>query len=325
MTRVERKFPYVYLTVGSETYYFDDRKPPLGAGSMGTVYLGYSCESGERVAIKCVNSRFANNPKIRARAKLEADLMFRHRNLIEMLGCCEEYPNRGPIYIVSKFVPGVNIDQFISSHISIQTPDRIKRICTMFYPVLDALTYIHSHNIVHMDIKPSNIMVENGSNVRLMDLGISYVALGESSGECAELMGTPKYAAPEQFDINASSRLNAQTDIYEAGVTLYELLTGFNPYVAGDIRQSAEKHKTILLPYVQNVPKKLVDVLRRATAPNQCDRYSSALQFKNAVSEALITSTRTTNKTGVIIAIIFSTLALIISIIVIILKCIYDK
>lgn len=323
MSKVERKFPYVYLTIGGETYYFDDRKPPLGAGSMGTVYMGYSCKSGMRVAIKCVNSRFANNPKIRARAKLEAALMFRHQNLIEMLGCCEEHPNRGAIYIISKFVPGMNIDQFISSQMSMQTPDRVKRICTMFYPVLDALSYIHSHNIVHMDIKPSNIMVENGSNVRLMDLGISYVALGESYAECAELMGTPKYAAPEQFDVNESSHLNAQTDIYEAGVTLYELLTGYNPYVSSDIHQSVEKHRTTILPYVQNVPNRLVDVLRKATAPEQYNRYCTALQFKNAISEALLP--RHHSDSGRIIAIVLSSLVLIASIIIIILKCIYDE
>lgn len=288
MADIERRGSLIYLKVAGKWYHYDERKDYLGEGAMGTVYMGHLNGTREIVAIKQVKDKYANVPSIRERAKLEASLQFAHPNLIEMRGYCELNPYRGPLYILSNFISGTEIDKYIQHSIPNSTPDRAKKICQLFYPVLDALSYIHSKNIVHMDIKPSNIMVENGRNVRLMDLGIAHVGntLDEFGG--SSLMGTPKYAAPEQFDVNTESKLEPQTDIYEAGVTLYELLCGHNPFTANTIEDSIKKHKTIILPYTDKVPRKLVDVLRIATNANQSCRYKTANEFKNAIVQALI-------------------------------------
>ena len=91
----------VDLKIGDEWFGYDLGASPLGEGAMGTVYLGQSFLTGQKVAIKRVHDKYANIPSIRKRAKLEASLEFRHPNLVEMIGYCEEQPNRGA-YIYCK-------------------------------------------------------------------------------------------------------------------------------------------------------------------------------------------------------------------------------
>ena len=306
----------IFLKVSGKWYYYDERQAPLGAGSMGVVYLGFSKDKNYPVAIKRVNDKYANVPSIRERAKLEAKLQFRHQNLIEMIGYCELNPTQGPLYILSNYIHGKNIDRYIRETFPPQAPNRAAKICQLFYPVLDALTYIHSNQIVHMDIKPSNIIVEDGRNIRLLDLGIAHVGKKIDIDSSASLMGTPKYAAPEQFDVNINTSLKPETDIYAAGVTLYELLCGKNPYSANTISDSITKHKNVILPYDSLIPKKLVDVLRTATNPNPALRFKSASEFKQAIAQSLI-SRKSFNWVYVIVSVAIATLLIVIIVLLI--------
>lgn len=275
----------ISITLGHHRYRYDERNL-LGAGAMGIVYQGYDVDTGEQVAIKRVVDKHANNPEIRLRARQEADLMFSHPNLVEMLGCCEVAHEYGPIFIISRYVQGENIDIFINNHVR-SLPHAERRICELFFPVLDALSYIHQKGIIHMDIKPSNIMMEQGRNVRLMDLGIADVS-DTINSSTSGLMGTPKYAAPEQFSESmVSSQLTPATDIYEAGVTLYELLTLRNPFSAATVAEAKEMHQGVLLEKTTMMSSAVYDVLRKATAINPSDRYQSAGQMKMALKQAL--------------------------------------
>lgn len=268
----------VFLLVGREWYHFDISRPPLGAGAMGTVYLGRNCrDNHDLVAVKQVNPAYSRLQSIRERARLEASLAFRHRNLVEMIGCCEEGGLTGPMFIVSRLVQGVTLDRYVEQTFRGRT-DRVRRIVQCIFPVLDALDYIHSKGIIHLDIKPGNIMVENGSNVRLMDLGIAYTharAGMTSSG----LLGTPGYAAPEQYLKPGTVNLpfDATTDIYQLGVTLYELISGTKPYGEDSDR----------LKPIPEVSKALMKVIAKALAKEQSDRYQTARQFAAALHDAL--------------------------------------
>ena len=137
-----------------------------------------------------------------------------------------------------------------------------------------------------MDIKPSNIMVENGNNIRLMDLGIAYTDAYQMSNT-SNMMGTPKYAAPEQFGLKGTREtIDNRTDIYELSVTIYELLCNNNPFASQTFDELIEKHKNLLLPYNKDIPKPIVEVLRKAAHPEKQQRYRNIVDFKNDFRKA---------------------------------------
>ena len=261
-TVVQRKNdPYLYLFVMGEWYCYNPNDTPLGSGAMGDVYKGYRCKNGAMVAIKRVKDYYANNKMIRERARQEASLAFRHPNLVEMIGYCEYAPDNGPIFILSHFVHGEDIDKFIKNFAD--SPNRVEKICNAISSVLDALDYVHSRGVIHRDIKPSNIMIENESNVRLMDLGISRMNGGNKFSQYG-FIGTPQYSAPEQIrreEGNGASEINATTDIYELGITFYELLSGNNPMDQPSEAESLAKQIKEPLPTSDKIPAKLMRVI----------------------------------------------------------------
>ena len=280
--------PYIYLYVMGEWYCYNPQEPPLGRGAMGDVYRGYRCNNGAMIAVKRVKDFYANNRMIRERARLEASLAFRHPNLVEMIGCCEYAPDNGPIFILSHFVQGEDIDKYVKGFAD--SPNRVEKICKAICSVLDALDYVHSRGVIHRDIKPSNIMIENGSNVRLMDLGISRMNGGNKFSTWG-FIGTPQYSAPEQIkreEGNTANPINASTDIYELGITFYELLTGKNPMDSDSDAKTLVKQISEPLPSDPAIPKKLMNVIWKATEKEQSKRFQTAKDFKNAINEALL-------------------------------------
>jgi serine/threonine-protein kinase len=275
--------PFIYLYVMGEWYCYNPQEQPLGGCAMGDVYRGYRCKTGAPIAVKRVKDSYANNPMIRERARQEASLAFRHNNLVEMIGYCEYAPTTGPIFLLSHFVQGVDIDEYVKSFDG--SPNRVEKICHAIYSVLDALDYVHSKGVIHRDIKPSNIMVENGSNVRLMDLGISRMNGGNKFSSLG-FIGTPEYSAPEQ--IHGKEQINATTDIYELGITFYELLTGVNPMSCESETDTLTKQTKEPLPANPLIPKKLMRVIWKATEKEQAKRYQTALDFKRAIQQALM-------------------------------------
>ena len=286
MSNQIRQYPHdprIFLMVRREWYYYNPNVPPIGSGAMGVVYQGFSCIGNQPVAIKAVRYPYYNNPQIRERAREEASLAFRHQNLIEMLGYCEYAPNYGPIYLVSNFVQGEAIDKY--SKTLAESPMRIEKICFAICAVLDALDFIHAHNLVHRDVKPSNIMVENNSNVRLMDLGIAKINTGNPYSHFG-FIGTPEYSAPEQIR-GERVCIDKTTDIYALGITFYELLTGVNPMSCAIEADTLKKQMTEPLPSSSKIPRKLFKVILKATEKEQSKRYQTAQQFKIAIQDAI--------------------------------------
>ena len=282
--------PFIYLYVSgiNEWFCYNPYEPPLGKGAMGDVYLGYRIKNGAEIAVKKVKDFYANNRMIRERARQEASLAFRHPNLVEMIGCCESAPDSGSIFILSNLVRGENIDKYVKNFDN--SPNRVEKISHAIMAILDALDYIHSRGVIHRDIKPSNIMVENDSNIRLMDLGISRMNGGNKFSSFG-FIGTPQYSAPEQIkrgEGNIGDPINATTDIYELGITFYELLTGENPMDAQSEADTLDRQIKKTLPPNQKIPSKLMKVIWKATEKEQAKRYQTALDFKKAISDALL-------------------------------------
>lgn len=280
--------PRIYLNVMGQWYYYDPNSTPLGDGAMGTVYLGYSCSSNQRIAVKRVKDVYANNKMIRERAKQEASLSFSHPNLVQMIGLCEVNPNYGPIFILSGYIAGITLDTHVKEQLNLlPQEDRIEKISNEVCKVLDALQYLHSRGVVHRDVKPSNIMIENGSVVKLMDLGIARLNGGNKYSSYG-FIGTPQYAAPEQILRDSdNTEINAQTDIYALGVTYYELLTGKNPFQTKVEAEILSRQIKMKLPYDKKIPRSIYNVISKATEKVPSKRYKSASEFKFAILDAL--------------------------------------
>ena len=280
--------PRIYLNVMGQWYYYDPNSTPLGDGAMGTVYLGFSCNSNQRIAVKRVKDVYANNKMIRERAKQEASLSFSHPNLVQMIGLCEVAPNYGPIFILSGYVAGITLDAHVKEQLNfLPHEDRIEKISNELCKVLDALQYLHSRGVVHRDVKPSNIMIENGSVVKLMDLGIARLNGGNKYSSYG-FIGTPQYAAPEQILRDSdNTEINAQTDIYALGVTYYELLTGKNPFKTDVEAEMLSRQIKMKLPYDKKIPRSIFNVILKATEKAPAKRYKSASEFKFAILDAL--------------------------------------
>lgn len=279
--------PYIYLYVMGEWYCYNPMEAPLGSGAMGDVYRGYRCKTGSLIAVKKVKEAYSNSRMIRERARQEASLAFRHPNLVEMIGYCEYAPDSGPIFILSHYVQGENIDKYANSFEG--SSQRVEKICNAICSVLDALDYVHSRGVIHRDVKPSNIMIENGSNVRLMDLGIARMNGGNKFSSFG-FIGTPEYSAPEQLlreQNGANVQINATTDIYELGITFYELLAGKNPMACESEAETLTKQMKERLPSSERIPRKLMQVIWKATEKEQTKRYQTALEFKQAIQASL--------------------------------------
>lgn len=294
--------PRIYLNVMGQWYYYDPNSTPLGDGAMGTVYLGFSCNSNQRIAVKRVKDVYANNKMIRERAKQEASLSFSHPNLVQMIGLCEVAPNYGPIFILSGYVAGITLDAHVKEQLNLlPQEDRIEKISNELCKVLDALQYLHSRGVVHRDVKPSNIMIENGSVVKLMDLGIARLNGGNKYSSYG-FIGTPQYAAPEQILRDSdNTEINAQTDIYALGVTYYELLTGKNPFKTDVEAEMLSRQIKMKLPYDKKIPRSIFNVILKATEKVPAKRYKSASEFKFAILDALQRSKENSIKDWVLI------------------------
>lgn len=281
--------PFLYLNVMGEWYCYNPMDTPIGHGAMGDVYRGYRCKTGGAIAVKRVKDVYANNPMIRKRARQEASLAFRHPNLVEMIGYCECAPDKGPIFILSNFVQGENVDVYIRQFEEL--PTRVEKICNVICSVLDALEYVHSRGVVHRDIKPSNIMIENNSNVRLMDLGIARMN-GGNKFSAFGFIGTPEYSAPEQIrrgESESDELINKTTDIYALGITFYELLVGSNPMLCDSDAQTLVRQMKEVLPNNKSkIPHRLMLVIWKATEKEQSKRYQTARDFKQAIQNALM-------------------------------------
>src|SRR5919106_1800790 len=246
----------------------------LGAGGMATVYLAEDQDLGRRVAIKILNERHANDDqfveRFRREAKNAAGLS--HPNIVSIYDRGEA---EGTYYIAMEHLDGRNLKELISA----RGPAPVHIAVDVTRQVLAALSNAHRNGIVHRDIKPHNVMVDDDRRVKVTDFGIARAGTSQMT-EAGSIVGTAQYLSPEQA---RGAGVDQRSDLYSVGVVLYELLTGKVPFNGESPVEIAMKHLSDTPPppseLNEEVPEELDMVVMRALAKDPARRYQSAEQM----------------------------------------------
>lgn len=208
----------------------------LGMGGMGKVYKALDTEINEKVAIKLIKPEIASDQKTieRFRSELKFARKIRHKNVCQMYDLNKE---EGAYYITMEYVSGEDLKSFIRRAKRLDTGKAV----SIARDVCEGLAEAHRLSVVHRDLKPQNIMVDDDGNAQIMDFGIARSL--EAEGITAEgiMIGTPEYMSPEQVD---GMETDARSDIYSMGVILYEAVTGRVPFKGNTPFSIAVKHKS---------------------------------------------------------------------------------
>jgi len=263
----------------------------LSEGSMGVVYRGERMPVGKPVAVKFLHALFASDPEFLNRFERETRVMSKlaHPHCVSVL---DFGVAGGAPYMVMDFVTGVTL-----RHVLDDAPLPVAESLGLMRQLLAGLAHAHAQGIVHRDVKPANIMVSEeigtGRHVRILDFGLARLrgSAATSTTQSGIVVGTPNYMAPEQ---TVGGEVDARTDLYAAGVVLFEMLTGQRPFAAQDTLELFQMHRGAPVPKLREVvpeldlPTALDGVLKKALAKKPADRFASAVDFAAALDEIAI-------------------------------------
>ncbi len=259
----------------------------LGEGGMAIVYKALDTRLEREVALKVIRRDvFAPDElaKILVRFEREAKSLARlsHPNIVKVLDYDEQ---DGIPYLVMEYVQGKTLKEMIAARS--RRPFPWREAVRLLIPVAGALQHAHERGIVHRDVKPSNILVNERGEPMLTDFGIAKALSGDGATQLTTtgmLIGTPDYMAPEQATNEA---VDHRADIYSLGVVLYEMLTGHKPYSGNTPMTILLQHVREPLPpprqFAPDLPEPVERMLLKALAKRPEDRYQSMAEFRAAM------------------------------------------
>jgi eukaryotic-like serine/threonine-protein kinase len=255
----------------------------IGQGGMGTVYEAIQPRLNRRVAIKVLPEYLAQDGDFVQRFQREATTAasLQHPNILTIYDVGQE----GNLhYIVMQLLEGCTLAQVIERE-KVLPFSRAARIISQ---VASALDYAHQHDLVHRDVKPSNIFVSPSDHATLMDFGIVKALSGTRLTRTGVTIGTPEYMSPEQVE---GQPLDHRSDLYSLGVVLYQMVAGRVPFVA-DTPNSvlyAHVHKPPVPPSQLNssIVQPVEAVVLKALAKDPLARYQSGAQMAAALNAAV--------------------------------------
>ena len=275
----------MYPNIGKQYQFLKE----IGRGGTGVVHLAVDTHSGYLVAIKSIHSNISNsNPEMLEKFRIEANiyLMLSNPNIVKL----KNFILQNGAHLVMEFVDGQPMDEYISN---VTGPIANDITIAMMIDIVSAVGYAHNTRIalegydgvLHLDIKPGNILIGKKGEVKVIDYGISQ---GTHEERGKKIMGSPMYMSPEQLDLNAE--LNPQTDIYALGVLLHHMITGNTPYS----RKSSQEE---IFHEIKNKPlKRIVDIypfadprlqiiIDKATNKFPHNRYKNCKEFLLALED----------------------------------------
>ena len=248
----------------------------IGVGGMANVYKGYDTVEQRPVAVKMLRDEYAGNEDFLRRFRNESKAIYslNHPCIVKIYDVI--LTGRNPA-IVMEYVEGITLKEYIDKKGQVST--RVAVALTL--QLMAALQHAHENGIVHRDIKPQNIMVKSDGTIKVMDFGIARFAMSQSRTLTDRAIGSVHYISPEQA--MGDGVVDHRTDIYSAGVILFEMLTGRLPFEADSPVSVAIKQieDNPLRPRELNpqVPQGLEDIVMKAMAKDPDRRYQSAGQM----------------------------------------------
>ena len=260
-----------------ENRYRIDR--PIARGGMSTVYRCVDMRLGRAVAAKVMDERYSDDPVFIKRFSREARAMARlqHPNLVAI----HDFSAEGePIYLIMELIDGGTLRELLAEG----GPFPVQAATSTLRNVLRGLEEVHSTGLIHRDIKPDNVLITSHHRVKVGDFGLVRATNAEATSDM--IVGTVSYLAPEQV---TGEEITPASDVYSAGIVLFELLTGTVPF-SGDTplaHATARLDSDVPAPSsrISGVPKLVDALVATATARDPRERFADAGEFLEALDD----------------------------------------
>jgi WD40 repeat protein/DNA-binding SARP family transcriptional activator len=255
----------------------------VGEGAFGVVYRATQPQIGREVAIKAVPPELANHPDFVRRFEREAQIVARleHPHIVPLYDYWRE-PDAA--YLVMRFLRGGSVEQLLLR----KEPIEPERAASILDQVAAALSAAHRQGVVHRDVKPGNVLLDEEGNAYLTDFGVALDVGSPERSSGTMIRGTPEYLSPEQVRLDPVS---PRTDVYALGIVAYEMLTGVHPFPDTSLTALFDHHLRDPIPAVRDlrpaIPAAVDRAIGRATAKDPDDRYPDALEFAAAFRAAV--------------------------------------
>ncbi len=253
----------------------------IGEGAFGRVYRGHDRRLSRPVAVKVIKPWWSEDPEWVRRFEREAQLLARldDPGIVRIFDVGQAAEG---VYYVAELVEGESLAERLGSGALAPW-----EACEIAEQLCAGLAQAHAQGIVHRDVKPGNVLISARGRVKVGDFGVALAADGSTAGASATIVGTPRYMAPEQAE---GRRATPATDVYSAGVVLYEMLAGSPPFTGGSPVELALRHvRESPPPLPAQTPSALRSIVARALCKDPSERYTDAGTMAEALASARVT------------------------------------
>ena len=247
----------------------------IGEGGMANVYLANDAILDRKVAVKVLRGDLSSDDKFIRRFQREALSVsnLSHPNIVEVYDVGEE---DGQHYIVMEYIEGKTLKQLLKKRDSLT----LTEVIDIMTQLTDGIAHAHESYIIHRDIKPQNIMIQDDGRIKITDFGIAMALNATQLTQTNSVMGSVHYLPPEQASGKGAT---VKSDIYSMGILMYELLTGTVPFKGDNAVEIALKHMKDKIPSIRKqnpaIPQSVENILLKATAKNPRNRYDTAREM----------------------------------------------
>ncbi|WP_339198080.1 Stk1 family PASTA domain-containing Ser/Thr kinase [Solibacillus sp. FSL R5-0449] len=255
----------------------------IGGGGMSNVYLAHDIILSRDVAIKILRYDLSNEEELHRRFQREAlsATSLTNPNIVSIYDVGEDEDMH---YIVMEYIKGKTLKQYIQEF----SPLSAARSVHIMKQLTSAIAHAHENGIIHRDIKPQNILMDEEGNVKITDFGIATSLGATSFTQTNSVIGTVHYLSPEQA---RGGLATMKSDIYALGIVFYELLTGELPFSGESAVSIALKHLQAETPSVReldaSIPQSVENIVLKATSKDQNHRYSNAEEMEEDLNTCL--------------------------------------